>query len=157
MEPITPCLWFDTAAEEAAEFYVSLLPDSKITAVSRYPDGSGDRSGTVLTVAFELNGQPFTALNGGPEFTFNEAISFQIHCDTTEQLDDLWTRLTEGGEENQCGWLKDRYGLSWQVIPAGFEQLLSDPDPGRSQRAMQAMMSMRKLDIDAMRAAADSA
>jgi predicted 3-demethylubiquinone-9 3-methyltransferase (glyoxalase superfamily) len=155
MQPITPCLWFDRQAEEAAEFYVSLLPDSKITAVSYYGDGVPDRAGTALTVAFELNGSPFTALNGGPEFTFNESVSFQVHCDTTEQLDELWARLTEGGEESRCGWLKDRYGLSWQVIPAGFEAVLSDPDPERAGRAMQAMMGMSKLDIDALRAAAD--
>ena len=154
MKPITPCLWFDTEAEQAAEYYVSLFPDSRVTAVSRYPQGS-PRAGDVLTVAFDLAGRPFTALNGGPEFTFTEAISLQVECETAEQFDELWDRLADGGKVDQCGWVKDRYGLSWQVIPAGFLEIITDPDPARAGRAMQAMMSMQKLDVDALRAAAD--
>jgi predicted 3-demethylubiquinone-9 3-methyltransferase (glyoxalase superfamily) len=154
--PITPCLWFDTEAEQAAEYYTGLFPDSKITDISHYPEGDHPRAGTVLTVAFQLNGQPFTALNGGPEFTFSEAISFQVRCETSEQLDELWDALTAEGGEGQCGWVKDRFGVSWQLIPEGLEQVLGDPDPGRAQRAMAAMMTMTKLDLDAMRAAADA-
>lgn len=152
MERITPCLWFDGKAEEAAEFYVSLFPDSKITEVVPYPEGIA--AGT-MTVVFELNGQQYVGLNGGPQFTFNEAVSFQIHCDDQAEVDRLWAALTEGGEEGPCGWLKDRYGLSWQVIPVRLLELVQDRDPGRARRAMDAMMTMQKIDVATIEAAAD--
>ena len=155
MGKITPCLWFDTEGEEAATFYVSLFKNSRITDVSRYGEAGPRRAGTVMVVSFELDGQPFTALNGGPEFTFDEAISFQIDCQSQEEVDYYWGALTEGGEEGPCGWLKDRYGVSWQVVPSALIALIQDPDPGRSQRAMAAMMTMKKIDIAAVQAAAD--
>jgi predicted 3-demethylubiquinone-9 3-methyltransferase (glyoxalase superfamily) len=155
---ITPCLWFDDQAEEAARFYASIFEDSKITAISRYGEAGkevhGKPPGSVLSVAFQLAGQPFTALNGGPIFRFNEAISLQVSCATQAEVDYFWARLTEGGAESQCGWLKDRYGLSWQIVPAALPQIMSDPDPARSQRAMQAMFQMKKLDIAALERAA---
>ena len=150
---ISPCLWFDDQAEEAARFYTGIFKNSKITAISRYPDSGqeihGKPAGSVLTVEFELNGQSFTALNGGPHFKFNEAVSFQIECKTQEELDDYWEKLNQGGvpEAQQCGWLKDQFGLSWQVIPEGMAEMLNDPDPAKSRRAFQAMMGMKKLDI----------
>ena len=156
MTRITPCLWFDTEGEEAAAFYVSLFKNSRITDVSRYGDAGPRPAGTVMVVAFELDGQPFTALNGGPEFTFNEAISLQIDCSSQEEVDHYWEGLTAGGEEGPCGWLKDRYGVSWQVVPSELPTLLQDPDAGRSQRAMAAMMTMKKIDIAAVKAAADA-
>ena len=155
MTRITPCLWFDTDGEEAATFYVSLFKNSRITEVSRYGEAGPRPAGTVMVVSFELDGQPFTALNGGPEFTFSEAISFQIDCQSQEEVDYYWDGLTAGGEEGPCGWLKDRYGVSWQVVPSALITLLQDPDPGRSQRAMAAMMTMKKIDIAALHAAAD--
>ncbi len=155
MTRITPCLWFDTEGEEAATFYVSLFKNSRITEVSRYGEAGPRPAGTVMVVSFELDGQPFTALNGGPEFTFNEAISLQIDCQSQEEVDYYWDGLTAGGEEGPCGWLKDRYGVSWQVVPSALTTLLQDPDPGRSQRAMAAMLTMKKLDIAALQAAAD--
>ena len=156
MQKITPCLWFDTEAEEAAEYYVSLFGDSKIIDISRYGEAGPRPAGTVLTVSFQLEGVEFTALNGGPNFTFNEAVSFQVSCESQDEVDRLWNKLTaDGGQEGQCGWLKDKFGLSWQIIPDGMSELLSDPDPGRSQRAMQAMLQMQKIDIDAVRKAAD--
>ena len=155
MTRITPCLWFDTEGEEAATFYVSLFKNSRITDVSRYGEAGPRPAGTVMVVSFELDGQPFTALNGGPEFTFDEAISFQIDCQSQEEVDHYWGALTEGGEEGPCGWLKDRYGVSWQVVPSALIALIQDPDPGRSQRAMAAMMTMKKIDIAAVQAAAD--
>ncbi len=155
MTRITPCLWFDTEGEEAATFYVSLFKNSRITEVSRYGEAGPRPAGTVMVVSFELDGQPFTALNGGPEFTFSEAISFQIDCQSQEEVDYYWDGLTAGGEEGPCGWLKDRYGVSWQVVPSALIALLQDPDPGRSQRAMAAMMTMKKIDIAALHAAAD--
>ena len=155
MTRITPCLWFDTEGEEAATFYVSLFKNSRITDVSRYGEAGPRPAGTVMVVSFELDGQPFTALNGGPEFTFDEAISFQIDCQSQEEVDYYWDALTEGGEEGPCGWLKDRYGVSWQVVPSALIALIQDPDPGRSQRAMAAMMTMKKIDIAAVQAAAD--
>ena len=155
MPGIAPMLWFDTQAEEAARFYTSVFPNSKITDVSHYGEGMPMPAGTVLTVAFELDGEPFTALNGGPVFTFSEAVSFVIDCKDQDEVDHYWATLSEGGEEGQCGWLKDRYGLSWQVVPTELPSLIGDPDPGRASRAMQAMMQMRKLDIATMRAAAD--
>jgi predicted 3-demethylubiquinone-9 3-methyltransferase (glyoxalase superfamily) len=157
MPRITPNLWFDTEGLEAAEFYVSVFPNSKITNVLHYNDAGPREKGMVLTVDFELDGQPFTAINGGPEFTFDEAISMQIDCEDDAEADYYWSKLSDGGEESQCGWLKDRYGLSWQVVPAGVLELISDPDDGRAVRAMRAMLGMRKLDVAAMRAAADGA
>jgi predicted 3-demethylubiquinone-9 3-methyltransferase (glyoxalase superfamily) len=156
MTRITPCLWFDTEGEEAAAFYVSLFKNSRITDVSRYGEAGPRPAGTVMVVSFELDGQPFTALNGGPEFTFDEAISFQIDCSSQDEVDRYWEGLTAGGEEGPCGWLKDRYGVSWQVVPSELITLLQDADAGRSQRAMAAMMTMKKIDIAAVRAAADA-
>ncbi|MDQ4070428.1 MAG: VOC family protein [Actinomycetota bacterium] len=157
MSKITPCLWFDTQAEEAATFYTGIFENSRIVEISRYGEAGPRPAGTVMTVNFELEGQPFVALNGGPEFTFDEAISFQVSCDSQEEVDRFWAALTEGGQESQCGWLKDKYGLSWQIIPKALFELLGDPDPRRSQRAMQAMLGMKKLDVEEMRRAADAA
>ncbi|GGZ78174.1 MULTISPECIES: VOC family protein [Streptomyces rochei group] len=147
----TTCLWFDGRAEEAARFYVSLFENSALGAVTRYPEGAHQPAGTVLTVDFTANGQRFVALNGGPEFRFNEAISFQITCDDQKEVDHYWAELTEGGgEEGPCGWLKDRFGVSWQVVPGRLEEMFRDPDPTKVARANQAMMTMRKLDIAAL-------
>ena len=157
MPRITPNLWFDTEGQEAAEFYVSVFPNSKITNVSYYGEAGPGPAGTVVTVDFELDGQAYTAINGGPQFTFDEAISLLINCADQQEADYYWAALTEDGEVSQCGWLKDRYGLSWQVVPAGLEELLNDPDPGRAQRATEAMLGMKKLDLAAIRAAADQA
>ena len=154
MSAITPCLWFDTEGEEAANFYTSIFPNSRVVDVSRYGEAGPRPAGTVMTVAFELNGQRFVALNGGPDFTFNEAISFQIDCRTQEEVDEYWSRLSEGGEEGPCGWLKDRYGVSWQVVPRRLNELLADPDPETSQRVMQAMLQMRKIEIAGLEEAA---
>lgn len=156
MERITACLWFDQQAEEAANFYVSVFPDSKITDIVRYGEAGPGEPGTVMTVVFTLNGQQYLGLNGGPLFTFSEAVSFQIHCEDQAEVDRFWAALTEGGEEGPCGWLKDRYGLSWQVTPVRLLELIQDPDPGRAQRAMTAMMSMKKIDIAAVETAADA-
>jgi predicted 3-demethylubiquinone-9 3-methyltransferase (glyoxalase superfamily) len=152
---IVPNLWFDGQAEEAAEYYCSIFPDSRVVTVARYTEAGPGPAGSVMTVEWELNGQRFVGINGGPQFRFSEAVSFQITCDTQEELDSYWERLSAGGEEGPCGWLKDRYGLSWQVVPPGMDELFSDPDPSRAQRAMQAMFGMKKLDIAALRAAAD--
>ncbi|MCI3934981.1 VOC family protein [Streptomyces sp. AN091965] len=158
MPKITPSLWFDTKALEAAEFYVSVFPNSKVNNVSYYGEAGPRPAGTVLTVDFELDGQAYTALNGGPEFTFDEAVSFRINCADQDEVDHYWSRLTaDGGAESQCGWLKDKYGLSWQVVPAALQELMTDPDAGRAQRAMEAMLKMQKIDVAALRAAADSA
>ena len=160
VESITPCLWFDTEAEEAARFYTSVFPDSRIVHVSYYGEAGreihGKPPGSVLSVAFELAGKPFTALNGGPQFKFTEAISLQIGCTTQADVDHFWTRLGAGGDPNAqvCGWLKDRYGLSWQVVPTRLAELLMDRDPARAERAMAAMMQMKKLDIAALERAA---
>ena len=156
-QKIIPNLWFDTESEQAAEFYVSVFPNSQIKMVSYYGEAGPRPAGTVLTVDFTLDGQEFTAINGGPQFTFDEAISFVIHCADQEEIDYYWTRLSEGGEEGPCGWLKDRYGLSWQVIPAGYAELMCDPDQGRRDRAMQAVLGMKKLNVAAIYAAADQA
>ena len=156
-QKIVPNLWFDTEAEEAAEFYLSVFENSRIVNLSRYPEGSPGEPGTVMTVEFELDGQRFVGINGGPQFKFDEAVSFQIACETQDEVDYYWEKLTDGGEEGQCGWLKDRYGLSWQVVPTGMEEVFSDPDPKRAERAMAAMLKMGKLDIEALRAAADGA
>jgi predicted 3-demethylubiquinone-9 3-methyltransferase (glyoxalase superfamily) len=158
MPGITPNLWFDTQGKEAAEFYCSVFPNSKVTNVTYYGEAGPRDAGTVLTVDFELDGQPFTAINGGPEFTFDEAVSFLINCADQDEVDHYWAKLTaDGGEEGQCGWLKDKFGLSWQVVPAGMEDLLNDPDDERGQRAMKAMLQMQKIDIAALQAAADGA
>jgi predicted 3-demethylubiquinone-9 3-methyltransferase (glyoxalase superfamily) len=158
MPDITPNLWFDTEGKEAAEFYVSVFPNSKVTNVTYYGEAGPREAGTVLTVDFVLDGQAFTAINGGPQFTFDEAISFLINCSDQEEIDYYWDRLREGGgQEVQCGWLKDKFGLSWQVVPSGMEQLLNDPHDGRGQRAMKAMLGMKKIDIAALQAAANQA
>ena len=156
MPTITPNLWFDTESEEAAEFYVSVFPDSKITNVTHYGDAGPREAGMVLTVDFVLDGQEYTAINGGPEFPFSEAISLLINCADQDEVDYYWAKLSEGGEEGPCGWLKDRYGLSWQVCPVGMNEMLNDPDPARGQRAMAAMLSMQKIDLAALYAAADN-
>lgn len=147
MQKIHPMLWFDTQAEEAAEFYTSLFPDSRITDVTRFGEGSPGTAGTVMTVAFELAGQRFTALNGGPEFHFTEAISLYVDCADQAEVDRLWERLTEGGEPSQCGWLKDRFGVSWQIIPTALGELMGDADPERAGRVLQAMLGMSKIDV----------
>ncbi len=154
MQKITPCLWFDTQAEEAATYYTSLFEDSRITGVTHYGDAGPRPAGMVMTVDFELAGQRFTALNGGPEFTFDEAISFQVFCDSQEEVDRFWETLSEGGSQGPCGWLKDRFGLSWQIVPVRFMELLRDADPEAAQRAVKAMLGMQKLDIAALEAAA---
>ena len=156
MPEITPNLWFDTEGKDAAEFYVSVFPNSQITNVSYYGEAGPRPAGTVLTVDFVLDGQRFTAINGGPEFKFDEAVSFLINCADQDEVDSYWSKLTEGGEEGQCGWLKDKFGLSWQVVPAEMEKLLTDPDSGRAERAMRAMLSMQKIDLAAIKAAADA-
>jgi predicted 3-demethylubiquinone-9 3-methyltransferase (glyoxalase superfamily) len=155
MPSIVPNLWFDTQAEEAAAFYVSIFPGSRIRSVVPYTEAGPREAGTTMVVEFELDGQRLVAINGGPEFTFSEAISLQIACQDQDEIDYYWSHLTDGGEEGPCGWLKDRYGLSWQVVPAEMEAIIADPDRERARRAMEAMFSMRKLDIAALRAAAD--
>jgi predicted 3-demethylubiquinone-9 3-methyltransferase (glyoxalase superfamily) len=158
MPKITPNLWFDTQALEAAELYCSIFPSSKINDVAYYGEAGPGPVGTVVTVDFELDGQPFTGINGGPQFRFDEAVSFGIECADQDEVDHYWTKLIEGGgEESQCGWLKDRYGLSWQVVPVAMIELMADPDRERANRAMQAMLGMKKLDIAALCAAADGA
>ena len=153
VQKITPCLWFDDQAEEAAAFYTAIFRNSKIVQVARYGKAGrevhGRPAGTVMTVAFELNGQTFTALNGGPVFKFNEAISFQVNCETQEEVDYYWEKLAEGGDKKaqQCGWLKDKYGASWQIVPRVLIEMLTDPDSEKSEKAMQAMLQMKKIDI----------
>jgi predicted 3-demethylubiquinone-9 3-methyltransferase (glyoxalase superfamily) len=154
-QKIVPNLWFDTEAEDAANFYISVFPNSRILNVARYTEAGPREAGSVMTVEFELNGNRFVGINGGPEFKFDEAVSFQVTCDDQGELDYFWDRLSDGGAEGQCGWLTDRYGLSWQVVPTGMEAVFSDPDPERARRAMQAMLGMRKVDIAALRDAAD--
>ncbi len=151
----TPWLWFDTEAEEAARFWCGVFPNSRVTGTTHYGPGTGRPEGSVMTVSFELDGDPFVALNGGPEFQFSEAVSFQIACEGQEEVDRFWDRLTDGGQESQCGWLKDRYGVSWQVVPTELSALLSDPDPDRARRATEAMLRMRRIDLTALRRAAD--
>ena len=152
---ITPNLWFDTEAEEAADFYTSVFKNSRVVAKSRYPENAPREAGMVMTVEWELDGQRFVGINGGPEFKFNEAISLQVDCEDQAEVDYFWERLGEGGEYGPCGWLKDRFGVSWQVTPRGMDEVFSDDDPERAQRAMQAMLKMGKLDVEALRAAAD--
>ncbi|KGH44556.1 3-demethylubiquinone-9 3-methyltransferase [Modestobacter caceresii] len=155
-QKIVPNLWFDSQAEEAADYYIDVFGEGRVLSVARYPEGAPGPAGSVMSVEFELAGQRFVGINGGPQFPFTEAVSFQIDCADQAEVDRYWDRLVgDGGEESQCGWLKDRYGLSWQVVPAGMEELFADPDPSRAQRAVQAMLGMRKLDLAALRAAAD--
>ena len=159
IQKITPCLWFDNQSEEAAIFYTTIFKNSKIGRMTRYGKEGfeihGRPEGSIMTVEFEIDGQAFTALNGGPIFKFNEAISFQVHCETQKEIDYYWEKLSEGGDKNaqQCGWLKDKYGLSWQVVPRVLSEYLGDPDPDKSQRAMKAMLQMKKIDIEKIRQA----
>jgi predicted 3-demethylubiquinone-9 3-methyltransferase (glyoxalase superfamily) len=154
---ITPCLWFDTKGEEAATFYTSIFNNSRIVHVTRFGSAGPRPEGMVMTVTFELDGQEFVALNGGPEFTFDEAISFQVNCESQEEVDEFWAKLSEGGEEGPCGWLKDKFGVSWQIIPTLMDELIRDPDPARAQRAMKAMLGMKKIDSAEIQRAADQA
>jgi predicted 3-demethylubiquinone-9 3-methyltransferase (glyoxalase superfamily) len=151
-----PCLWFDGQAEEATAHYTSIFPNSSVGEVSYYGPDMPMPQGTVMTVSFTLDGQEYIGLNGGPQFPFSEAISFQIMCADQEEADHYWNRLTDGGEESQCGWLKDRFGVSWQVVPTELMSLLGDPDPGRAQRATEAMLQMRRIDLAEIKRAADS-
>jgi predicted 3-demethylubiquinone-9 3-methyltransferase (glyoxalase superfamily) len=153
--PITTCLWFDNQAEEAANYYLGIFKDSTLGSIVRYTEAGPGPAGSVLTVEFELNGQKFVGVNGGPMFTFSEAISFQIRCADQGEVDYYWSRLTEGGAEIQCGWLKDRYGVSWQVVPTALIEMVSDPDPVKAARTTEAMLTMTKLDIAALRSAYD--
>ena len=159
IQRITPCLWFDDQAEEAVDFYTAIFPNSRIVRTARYGEAGreihGRPAGSVMVVAFELDGQAFTALNGGPVFRFNEAISLQVHCDTQADVDYYWERLSQGGDEKaqQCGWLKDRYGVSWQIVPSVLTEMIGDADSARSQRAMEAMLTMKKIDIEALKRA----
>ena len=150
MQKITPCLWFNDQAEEAACFYISIFKNSTIGEITHYGAGSPRPKRSVLTVRFQLDGQEFLALNGGPQCTFTEAVSFIVHCETQEELDRMWEKLSEGGEEVQCGWLKDQYGMSWQIVPIVLPTMLSDPNPARAERVLQAVMRMKKLDINAL-------
>jgi predicted 3-demethylubiquinone-9 3-methyltransferase (glyoxalase superfamily) len=154
MPKITPFLWFDTQAEEAAKFYAAIFPNSKILKTARYGEGGPGPKGSVMTVEFELDGQRMIALNGGPRFRFTEAISLSVDCSTQEEVDRYWNRLSQGGEQGPCGWLKDRYGLSWQVNPAILAELLAGPDAKKAKRVMEAMLKMKKIDIAALKAAA---
>ena len=156
MPTITPNLWFDTEAEQAAQFWCSIFPNSEITHITHYGEAGPREAGSVLTVDFVLDGQPFTGINGGPQFTFDEAISFLIPCADQAEVDRYWSALTaDGGSEGQCGWCKDRYGVSWQVVPAALESMLRDPDPERANRGMAAMLQMTKIDLAALERAAD--
>jgi predicted 3-demethylubiquinone-9 3-methyltransferase (glyoxalase superfamily) len=158
MDNFITCLWFDTEGEDAAKFYTSVFPSSKLGTITRYGSAGPRPEGSVMTVGFELNGQEFVALNGGPDFTFNEAISFQIMCDDQEEVDRYWEQLTaDGGEEGPCGWLKDRFGVSWQVVPKALPRLLEDPDAEKAQRVMAAMLQMKKIEIDELEQAAAAA
>jgi predicted 3-demethylubiquinone-9 3-methyltransferase (glyoxalase superfamily) len=154
MQKLTPCLWFDTEGEDAANFYTSIFPSSRIVKTSYYGSAGPRPEGSVMTVEFELDGRRFVALNGGPQYTFSEAISFQVDCETQEEVDEYWAKLSEGGEEGPCGWLKDRFGLSWQIVPSALPRLLGDPDREKAQRVMAAMLKMRKIQIDELEAAA---
>jgi predicted 3-demethylubiquinone-9 3-methyltransferase (glyoxalase superfamily) len=154
MQKITPFLWFDTEGEDAAEFYVSVFPNSRIVDVTHYGEAGPRAAGTVMTVTFELDGQRFVALNGGPDFTFSEAISFEVECGDQDEVDTYWDTLSEGGEPGPCGWLKDRFGLSWQIVPRRLTELLSDPDTAKAQRVMGAMLQMKKIEIAELERAA---
>jgi predicted 3-demethylubiquinone-9 3-methyltransferase (glyoxalase superfamily) len=157
MNEITPFLWFDTEGEEAATLYTSIFPNSRILDISRYGSAGPRPAGMAMTVSFELEGQKFVALNGGPQYTFTEAVSFQVSCTTQGEVDRFWSALSEGGEEGPCGWLKDRFGLSWQIVPTRLPELLGDPDPEKAQRVMQAMLQMKKIEIDELERAAAAA
>jgi predicted 3-demethylubiquinone-9 3-methyltransferase (glyoxalase superfamily) len=157
MPRITPNLWFDTQGEEAAEFYVSVFPNSKVTNVTYYGEAGPRPAGTVMTVDFVLDGQEYTVINGGPEFSFDEAVSFLVNCADQQEVDYYWAKLSQGGEEGPCGWLKDRYGLSWQVCPTALMEMINDPDTDRAQRVMRAMLGMKKIDIGALETAANQA
>ncbi len=152
---ITPNLWFDTQAEEAADFYISVFKSGRIVSVTHYPENAPRPAGMVMTVEFEVEGQRFVGINGGPEFTFDEAVSFQITCEDQDEIDYYWEKLAEGGGHGPCGWLKDRFGLSWQVVPKGMDDVFSDPDPAKAARAMQAMLGMSKIDVAALKRAAE--
>jgi len=157
MNEITPCLWFDTEGEDAATLYTSVFPNSKILGISRYGSAGPRSKGTVMTVSFEVGGQKFLALNGGPNYTFSEAISFQVSCKNQDEVDAFWSKLSDGGEEGRCGWLKDRFGVSWQIVPTALPKLLGNPDPEKSQRVMEAMLQMKKIEIDVLERAAEAA
>ena len=156
-QKLTPCLWFDTEGEDAANFYTSVFPNSRIVDVVRFGEAGPGPAGTVMVVTFDLDGQRFIALNGGPQFAFSEAVSFQISCETQEEVDHFWNELSKGGEEGRCGWLKDRFGLSWQVVPTALPRLLGSSDPATSQRVMQAMLKMQKIEIAELEQAAAEA
>jgi predicted 3-demethylubiquinone-9 3-methyltransferase (glyoxalase superfamily) len=153
MQKLTACLWFEDKAEEAARFYTSIFKNSKIGKISRYAEGAPRPAGSVLTVSFRLDGQEFLALNGGPEFKFSEAVSFVVNCETQKEVDRMWDKLSEDGEQVQCGWLKDKFGLSWQVVPTILGKLITDRDPAKSSRVIQAIMQMKKLDIAGLKKA----
>jgi predicted 3-demethylubiquinone-9 3-methyltransferase (glyoxalase superfamily) len=157
MQKIMPCLWFDNEAEEAARFYASIFKNSKIGIITRYGEeaakASGRPKGTVMTVTFQLDGQEFMALNGGPQFTFSPAISLVVNCQTQNEIDELWEKLSEGGEKVECGWLKDKFGVSWQVVPSVLGQMLQDKDAKKTERVMKALLQMKKLDIEGLRKA----
>ena len=156
VQRITPNLWFDTEAEEAANFYISIFKDSEIVNVLHYGEAGPRGSGMVMTVTFKLQGQEFTGINGGADFKFNEAISLLVNCDSQDEVDEFWEKLSEGGEEGPCGWLKDKFGLSWQIVPAGMDKMLQDPNSEAASRAMKAMLQMKKIDIEELRRAAGS-
>ena len=154
MKKITPFLWFNNQAEEAMNFYISIFKkNSKVVNVSRFGEAGPGPKGTVMTATFQINGQEITALNGGPQFSFTEAISFYVDCETQEEVDELWGKLSEGGEKGQCGWLKDKYGLSWQIVPSALIEMLQDKDPQRSKKVMEAMLKMNKIDLNILRQA----
>lgn len=157
MQKIIPCLWFNNSAEEAVNFYTSIIKNSKITGTTRYgeagAEASGKPKGTVMTVAFQLEGQDFLALNGGPYFTFSPAISFIVNCETQQEVDRLWEKLSEGGEQEQCGWLKDKYGVSWQIVPTVLGEMMQDKEPKKSEKVMEALLKMKKIDIEALKQA----
>lgn len=147
-QKITPCLWFDNNAEEAAHFYTSVFEHSKILKVNRYGEAGPGPAGSVMTVLFDIHGQEFLALNGGPQFKFNEAVSLIVNCEDQKEVDEMWAKLTQGGQESQCGWLKDKYGLSWQIVPTALMEMIQDKDPEKSQRVFKAMLQMKKIEID---------
>jgi predicted 3-demethylubiquinone-9 3-methyltransferase (glyoxalase superfamily) len=157
MQKITPFLWFDNNAEEAANYYVSIFKNSNIETIARYGDAGPGRKGSVMTIAFQLDGQEFIALNGGPVFKFTEAVSFSVDCKSQQEVDDLWEKLSAGGQKGQCGWLKDKFGLSWQIVPSALVEMLQDKDAAKSKRVMQAMLQMTKIDIERLRRAYEQA
>ena len=157
MQKITPCLWFDNQAEEAAQFYTSIFKDSKVLSILRYGDAGPRPAGTVMSVTFQLDGQEFIALNGGPHFTFSPAISFFVNCETQEEVDELWQKLSASPADEQCGWLKDKYGVSWQIVPTVLRAMLQDKDPEKSKRVTEALLQMKKLDIEMLKHAYEQA